>query len=544
MFARKEHMKEISFIDTRPLARTSPLAISLVLHAALIFLLSLIPSNTLGVSPAHENRKHTVLVLNFRDLPYRTRKGAGSSEGAKSAAARPASAGLRAPAQTPRPEPAAQFASVADPGLANKQPRRAFELPPDARIHPVKQTLVQFDVPPDVLLKQEVPLPNVVFLTSEAPARFKKRFVAPPVKAPTVKAAQNITPAPDLPNREPAVSDLKLAAAWVKDSRRLVLPPATTSPVRMPHPESIDQVPQVALPDSNPANTTALIALTDSPTKPDGMVIVPPANQISNPGPSGSAGSASGAGRGDKGEGQGAQIASAERRGTGDGKATLAGVGAGSTGINATASGSGNAGIGTANGAGTRAEGQGTGLANGSGSSNVGSGTGAAGNDGTGLDQLPANVTRINLPKDGKFGVVVTGSSQATPYPETIGALSGKMVYTVYLSVGLHKKWILQYCLTKEAARLVPRGSGTPLEAPWPFLVFRPDQLAQPGDYVVVHGVIDAEGHFDQLAMVFPDEFDQKDLLISSLKHWSFRPASRDRQATSVEILLIIPAES
>ncbi len=162
----------------------------------------------------------------------------------------------------------------------------------------------------------------------------------------------------------------------------------------------------------------------------------------------------------------------------------------------------------------------------------------------TGLDRVPANVTRITLPKDGNYGVVVTGSSQSTPYPETIGALSGKMVYTVYLSVGLHKKWILQYCLTKEAARQVSRGSATSLAAPWPFLLFRPDHLAQPGDYVVVHGIIDAEGRFDQLAMVFPDEFDQKDLLISSLKLWAFRPASRDRQPTAVEILLIIPAES
>src|SRR5437764_2271031 len=88
-FTRKEYMKEISFIDTRPLARTSPLAISLVLHAALIFLLTLIPGNTVGFSPAHETRKHTVLVLNFRDLPYRTRKGAGSHEDSKLAASRP-----------------------------------------------------------------------------------------------------------------------------------------------------------------------------------------------------------------------------------------------------------------------------------------------------------------------------------------------------------------------------------------------------------------------------------------------------------------------
>jgi hypothetical protein len=148
------------------------------------------------------------------------------------------------------------------------------------------------------------------------------------------------------------------------------------------------------------------------------------------------------------------------------------------------------------------------------------------------------------LPKDGKYAVVVMGSSQSVPYPESVGALSGKMIYTVYLNVGLHKRWILQYCLTKEAEATVPRGSSTTLDAPWPFLIFRPDHLDEPSDYVIVHGRIDKDGRFDQLAMVFPDEFEQKELLLSSLKIWAFRPASRDRIATPVEVLLIIPGES
>jgi hypothetical protein len=174
----------------------------------------------------------------------------------------------------------------------------------------------------------------------------------------------------------------------------------------------------------------------------------------------------------------------------------------------------------------------------------AGAGTGGNGS-GDGLDVNARTVTRINLPKDGKFGVVVMGSSQAVPYPESVGALGGKMVYTVYLNVGLRKKWVLQYCLTKEAERSVARGTAaTPLEAPFPFLIFRPDRLVESGDYVIVHGLINKEGSFDQLAMVFPDQFDQKDLLINSLKLWAFRPATRDRVAAPVEILLIIPGES
>ena len=136
------------------------------------------------------------------------------------------------------------------------------------------------------------------------------------------------------------------------------------------------------------------------------------------------------------------------------------------------------------------------------------------------------------------------GASQAVPYPESVGSLTGKMVYTVYLNVGLRKKWILQYCATKEGESSSPRNSGTPIDAPWPFVIFRPDHLVEPSNYVIVHGVINTTGHFDQLAMVFPNQFDQQDLLMDSLKIWTFRPATRDRVSTTVEVLLIIPSES
>jgi hypothetical protein len=478
-------------------------------------------------------------------LPRRVSKPAGSV--GQIAGVRSPASGSQSDSRKTRTAP--DLAAIPDSGASNNRPHPSFELPQNFRVHPVKQTLLQPDVPPDVLLKHEVPLPNVVFWTPEAPTPFRKRFVAPPVKAVAVKVTQRVLPTPDLPNRESAVSDLKLAALLAPESARLVRPPATTSPVRIPGSELIDQVPQVVLPESNPASASALVALTDSPSRPNGMVIVPPANQISNSDPSGSLGEASGAGSGHKGTGQGGQLHSAGSEGTGDGPAKSAGAGAKSGGANAGLRGLGDSGGSTGVGSGAAVGGQsagsttvGAGLS--SAESGVGSATAGAGDEDNGLSQIPANVTRIALPKDGKFGVVVTGSSQATPYPETIGALSGKMVYTVYLSVGLHKKWIMQYCLTREAARQIPRGSGTPLEAPWPILVFRPDHLAQPGDYVVVHGLIDAEGRFKQLVMVFPDQFDQKDLLINSLKLWSFRPASRDRAPTAVEVLLIIPAES
>jgi hypothetical protein len=150
----------------------------------------------------------------------------------------------------------------------------------------------------------------------------------------------------------------------------------------------------------------------------------------------------------------------------------------------------------------------------------------------------------MTLPKEGKFGVVVSGSTAAAPYPESSGALSGKVVYTVYLRVGQRKNWILQYCLPKAAVSASQTGgAASPLEAPWPYNIVRPDHAGNSG-YVLVRGMVTIEGRFDQLAMVFPQDPEGKDLLIQSLSRWAFRPAKRDGEPAAVEVLLIIPRET
>src|SRR2546430_3627727 len=56
---------------------------------------------------------------------------------------------------------------------------RQFELPPNVHVQPVKQTLVQLDVPPDIVLKQEIPLPTALLWQ---PAPMRRQFIAPPLK--------------------------------------------------------------------------------------------------------------------------------------------------------------------------------------------------------------------------------------------------------------------------------------------------------------------------------------------------------------------------
>jgi hypothetical protein len=157
----------------------------------------------------------------------------------------------------------------------------------------------------------------------------------------------------------------------------------------------------------------------------------------------------------------------------------------------------------------------------------------------SGTEAPTAGLTRITQPEDGKFGVVVTGSSASDLYPDSAGVLSGRVVYTVYVRVGLHKNWILQYCLPKGSEQ-----GGAAVDAPWPLLILRPDQFsALDFDYVLVHGIINSKGRFEQLALVYPNELSEQEKLLGALGQWNFRPASRDGQAVAVEALLVIPRQ-
>ena len=189
--------------------------------------------------------------------------------------------------------------------------------------------------------------------------------------------------------------------------------------------------------------------------------------------------------------------------------------------------------------------GAGIGVSAGTGNGSGTNGTGAGSGNALGFDS--SEVTRLTLPKEGKYGVLILGSEAAAPYPESVGVLSGKLIYTVYLKVGLRKSWILQYCLPPDVQPKT-RAAGTakaPLDPPYPFFIMRPNTLdSQEPEYVLVHGIVTVDGKFDKLSLIFPDNLEKKNLLFNSLKLWEFRPAKRDGENTTVEVLLIIPRQS
>ncbi len=432
------------------------------------------------------------------------------------------------------------------------------------------QTLVQMDVPPQIVLKHEIPLPTVVLWTQPKPAPpMRKQFVAPPVKKPPL-VAQSLPVAAALepPNQEFAVANVNIAAGIIHETPRLVQPPSIASPVSSPGQEQAKEIPQIGLASSTQPSAANLISLPNTPLRSASLLGLPPANQIASHDVANAGSSAGNGGTGQTEQGAGALghgasgqgAAESGTQGKGNGGNALGPLVAGNT----AGSGNSNTGAGGTKGTGSVGNGGGGVASAGSGSGKTASagnaGTGTTASAGTGganagagtgtgaeLGPPPVGLTRISLPKDGKFGVVVSGSSATNRYPESVGVLSGKVVYTVYLRVGLRKNWILQYCLPKTDEKAVAtRGSATPpLEAPWPFLIMRPDRLsASDPEYIMVRGMLTSAGQFDQLAMVFPEELEKKELLLKSLKLWEFRPANRDGEPITVEVLLIIPRET
>jgi hypothetical protein len=363
------------------------------------------------------------------------------------------------------------------------------------------QTLVQPDLPPKLLLPQEIPIPAALMWSPEnAPTR----QIAPP--PPQEVAATNVQPSLEIPNREATLADLNISAtAFTADAP---LPsPSTTSPVAVLRTEPAKAVPEPASKPVVPPSPARVLSISDLQMR-EGTITLPPANESA---PASSSGLLAPGNAKDTSE-AGNRKSASEQNGSG------AGQGAGDQTDKAAAAGA-----------------------------SVGQTGGATGQN-QGSDEPGAGADlafhHITVPRDGRFGAVVVGSSLAEEYPEMSGLWSGRLAYTVYLHVGLAKNWILQYSLPR-AAEAAAAGNTIRPEAPWPYDIVRP-QLA-PGDFnadaIMVHGFVNVAGRFEQLAIVFPPQFAQTKFVLGALQQWQFRPAMQNGQIAAVEVLLIIPDE-
>jgi hypothetical protein len=124
--------------------------------------------------------------------------------------------------------------------------------------------------------------------------------------------------------------------------------------------------------------------------------------------------------------------------------------------------------------------------------------------------------------------------------------LTGSPVYTVYLSVGDEKDWVLEFCLPPaQQSRNNPYEvfveDPTPLTAPYPVTTSVPKAIvgelrAMP---IVFHGFLTSAGTFRDMKVTQGTGIAGK--VASLLGEWIFRPARRNREPVDVEVLLVLP---
>ena len=401
--------------------------------------------------------------------------------------------------------------------------------PASSRIHFMHrklapQTLIQPDIDPDKMLPKETPLPAMLLWSGHRP---KVQVLTPPKPQPPSITLDK--PKLSFPNKETHIAELNISQTPFQS--RFPMPATSkSSPVILNRQVDVQRIPETGSVASIEPTPAAVLSASDLHMN-QGVVSMPAANQSAegseqgglgtgktpnslqnSSGDSGSTGTEKGAGKGQSASG---------------GKAAGPGAGAGQKGA-----GNGTEGKGSDSGTGG---GQGTGH-------NAGAGSGSKPGAGTGEGDS-GSVTRLNLPKNGQYNVVVVGSSLEEQYPETADVWKGRLAYSVYLKVGLEKNWILQYSLPR-ASDSATSGSAR-LDAPWPYYIVRPNLNPDDAssDSVMVHGFVDEAGHFEKLSVVFPTDmgYAREQLVLNALQQWQFRAGAHNGQVAKLEVLLIIP---
>jgi hypothetical protein len=361
-------------------------------------------------------------------------------------------------------------------------------------------------------LPDDTPLPTVVIWKPDSALA---KVIIPPQQVKLASAP--VLAAPQLPNREERLADVRISSSDLS-SQKLPILPSTTSPLTVHGPDAPPAIPTTSSASSAEPTPAAIVSISDL-RMPEGKVIIPAAEASSSSSSPGALtqGKSDASARADANRPAGTGGTKSQGTRAGDAKNSTTSAGAPANGVGAKvwpSSGSGN-------GANTKAT------------------TGS--DEGNGTSERPS-VTRIALPRNGVFGSVVVGVSLQDRYPETAGLLGGRIAYTVYLHVGMAKSWILQYSLpsSDDAASA---GNIAHVDAPWPYNIVRPNIPSSilDADALILHGFINKDGHFENLKVVFPTDFSEAQFVLDSLTQWQFRTAMQNGEPKRVEVLLIIP---
>jgi hypothetical protein len=428
---------------------------------------------------------------------------------------------------------------------------------------------------PDLALKPKLPAPlPLPPMVSIAPA---KQILAPPTPQPTpdvshenlpvrVVAAGPIT----LPPQQRSVAAPKLSLPPASSADALLHAAASTAvPAPMPglaHQDApmktgkdarnilvVDALPQ---PDRKPPAVPAGELYGTFTVSPAGATAIGLAGGGTDtkgaPGMADASGSGTSpyAGNGHKSSGR-----------TNDDKVFHAGVGPGNEaghGTNETGHASINGGkTGNGSGAGVRASGSGSG-------SGTGSGTGTSpfpsimiqgGTGVSGRDIARASVAGASKPQT-SYGITIVANGGSGGGFKDLGVFRNEASYTVYLDMAdagaSGSSWTLQYAVD---ARHVagssdpathPRGALVPPYATAKSLPHFSSEAASRGrgGTIVVFGIINLLGKFEDLRVMQSPDAGLNQLLLDSLRKWTFQPAGMDGTPVPVKVLLGVPVNS
>jgi len=397
-----------------------------------------------------------------------------------------------------------------------------------------RQTIIQSSSPPELKIKVDIPLPNILLgepmLARKQPVEFRLDQRVRPAAGRRSKA---VSPAPDIAARP---SDLAIAPSPVINPMpRLEVAP----PPPMGLAEGAVRVNTAGIADVSNANWAeadpgGLLVLGINPTSAPGNLALPPGNRYGEFSISpfgGQPGSPGGVPGGDPEGGTGGP-------GTG---------GDGSSGIGPGGGGGG--------GGGASGNTAGISISGGSGSGSFIGGFGeAGGNSGALTASLPSSlVYPVRPPARPRLGgLTVTTGPIGGGGLRVYGVLRGGKVYTIYLSMP-GRNWVLQYVQntgssdrrtqeSRAAVAHLEKGLMPP-DAEKQFDFHRPPVPRDKEDeFIVLRGMIREDGSVSDLRVHQGIQPLADQAALAAFSRWKFRPALRDGKPVAVEILVGVPA--
>ncbi len=441
------------------------------------------------------------------EIPLRSRSAAhGSEKSVKPApgrgAERAAGAGLKKPAPAPR------FTLVLKP--------------PHADNH--EQTIIQAGAPPDLRIRHNVPLPNVLLsgVATRSDPKMPTTAAAPKaVRDPSSNIAAMNVPAPVIP-------EMALAVQVPSDKRPLLASPEVALPMPAAQ-QTLGSIYADARKGEGADQSRGLLVLGANPTPPGSAMRMPMGNRY--------------------GEFSVALLGGASGVPSGPGGPAMGGGGKASSGA-ATAAGKG-AGSGNGAAAGEIGGGNGESALTASGPAT----SGASGGEGIlppwQIKDLVYPVARVvKLPS---INLIVTAPPVGGGGLKAYGVLNCSTIYTIYLSMP-GKPWVLQYCQSRATAAAMPASTGGQvrfghqLAPPWALAQFdfrRPPIAAYKQDRtIMLHGIIRKDGTVQNLKVYQGVSAIADEAALTAFGQWKFHPATGpDGKPAAVEILVGIPAE-